>query len=70
MKAIRKIGSLAFVIGLFSVIFAGIPWYIMVADDPVVPWWMKTAVFCLLGGILVVLVTLAVEQKEDRTSEL
>lgn len=68
MKAIRQIGSLAFVIGLFTVIFVGLPWYVMVADNPVVPWWMKTAVFCLLGGILVVLVTLALEQKANRAS--
>jgi len=62
MKAIRQIGSLAFVIGLFVVIFAGIPWHVLVADDPVVPWWLRLAVFCLLGGILVVLLTLALEQ--------
>ena len=63
MKALRQIGSLAFVIGLFTTVFAGIPWHVIVADDPVVPWWLRTAVFCLLGGILVVLVTLAIEQK-------
>jgi uncharacterized protein YbjQ (UPF0145 family) len=63
MKAIRQIGSLAFVLGLFTVIFAGIPWHVLVADDPVVPWWLRIAVFCLLGGILVVLVTLALEQR-------
>ncbi len=68
MKAIRQIGSLAFVLGLFIVIFAGIPWYVMVSDDPAAPWWMKTAVFCLLGGILMVLVTLAIEQKARKTS--
>ena len=63
MKALRQIGSLAFVLGLFVSIFAGMPWYVTVADDPVVPWWLRIAVFCLLGGILVVLVTLAIEQK-------
>ena len=63
MKAIRQIGSLAFVFGLFVSIFAGMPWYVTVADDPVVPWWLRIAVFCLLGGILVVLTTLALEQK-------
>lgn len=68
MKTIRQIGSLAFVLGLFIVIFAGIPWHIMVADDPVVPWWLRIAVFCLLGGILVVLVTLALEQRTAGTS--
>ena len=62
MKVLRHIGSVAFVFGLFTAIFAGIPWHIMVADDPVIPWWLKTAVFCLLGGILVVLATLVFEQ--------
>jgi len=68
MKALRHIGSVAFVLGLFTAVFAGMPWYVMVADDPVVPWWMRTAVFCLLGGILVVLVTLALEQRADKAS--
>jgi uncharacterized protein YbjQ (UPF0145 family) len=35
----------------------------MVADDPVLPWWLKMAIFCLLGGILVVLLTVVLEQK-------
>ncbi len=69
MKILRHIGSLAFVLGLFSAVFAGIPWYIMVADDPVVPWWLKIAVFCLLGGILVVLITVALEQRRIKASE-
>ena len=67
MKTIRQIGSLAFVLGLFIVIFAGIPWHVIVADDPVVPWWLRIAIFCLLGGILVVLVTLALEQRTTGT---
>ncbi|CAB1073433.1 hypothetical protein D1AOALGA4SA_1854 [Olavius algarvensis Delta 1 endosymbiont] len=62
MKILRHVGSLAFVSGLFTAVFIGIPWYIVVADDPVVPWWLRIAVFCLLGGILVVLATLALEQ--------
>jgi uncharacterized protein YbjQ (UPF0145 family) len=66
MKVIRQIGSLAFVLGLFVTIFAGIPWHVLVADDPVVPWWLRIAVFCLLGGILVVLLTLALEQRASR----
>ena len=63
MKVLRQIGSVAFVLGLFTAVFAGMPWYVMVADDPVMPWWLKLAVFCLLGGILVVLATLALEQR-------
>ncbi|MHC4618599.1 MAG: YbjQ family protein [Planctomycetota bacterium] len=68
MKALRNIGSLAFVLGLFVVVFGGIPWHVMVADDPVVPWWLRIAVFCLLGGILVVLATLALEQTRNKPS--
>ena len=45
MKILRHIGSLAFVLGLFTAVFAGIPWYMIVADDPVVPWWLRIAVF-------------------------
>jgi uncharacterized protein YbjQ (UPF0145 family) len=63
MKTLRTIGSLAFVLGLFVTIFVGIPWRVIVSDDPVVPWWLRIAIFCLLGGILVVLLTLALEQK-------
>jgi uncharacterized protein YbjQ (UPF0145 family) len=70
MKILRHIGSLAFVVGLFSAVFVGIPWHVIVADDPVVPWWLKAAVFCLLGGILLVLLTVALEQKRNRLSEV
>jgi uncharacterized protein YbjQ (UPF0145 family) len=68
MKILRHIGSLAFVLGLFTAVFAGIPWYTIVADDPVVPGWLRAAVFCLLGGILVVLLTVALEQRKNKTS--
>ena len=68
MKILRHIGSLAFVLGLFTAVFAGIPWYAIVADDPAMPLWLRTAVFCLLGGILVVLLTVALEQRRDRAS--
>lgn len=68
MKVIRHIGSGAFVLGLFTAIFVGMPWYVMVADDPIVPWWLRIAVFCLLGGILVVLATLALEQWAHKAS--
>jgi uncharacterized protein YbjQ (UPF0145 family) len=62
MKIIRHVGSLAFVLGLFVSIFAGVPWHVIAARDPVVPWWLRIAVFCLLGGVLIVLATLALEQ--------
>lgn len=66
MKVIRHVGSIAFVLGLFTAVFAGMPWYVMVADQPVVPWWLRMAVFCILGGVLVVLATLALEQRAHR----
>jgi len=69
MKIFRLIGSLAFVLGIFTAIFAGIPWYVIVADDPVIPWWLRIAVFSLLGGILLVLLTVALEQRKSKTSE-
>lgn len=68
MKTLRHIGSLAFVVGLFTTVFAGLPWYVIVADDPIVPWWLRAAVFCLLGGILVVLLTVAIEQRKNKRS--
>ena len=70
LKAIRRVGSLAFVVGFFGVIFAVIPWYVTVLDDPSMggplPWWVKGAVFVLLGGIAVVLISVAVEQGAHR----
>ena len=66
MKALRQIGSLAFVAGLFTTVFAGIPWYVVVADDPVNPWWLRIAIFCLIGGVLVVLLTVALEQRKTK----
>ena len=63
MKILRHFGSATFVLGLFVVIFIGIPWGVIVSDDPIAPWWLKAAIFCVLGGILVVLVTLVIEQK-------
>lgn len=62
MKVIRLIGTLAFVLGLFTVVFIGIPWHVVTSEDPVVPQWLQIAVFCFLGGILVVLLTVALEQ--------
>ena len=68
MKIVRHIGSLAFVLGLFTVVFAGLPWLVIVEDDPVIPWWFRIAIFCLLGGILLVLLTLALEQRACKRS--
>ena len=68
MKIIRHIGSVAFVLGLFTAVFAGIPWYVFVTDDPTMPWWFRVAVLCILGGILVVLATLALEQRVHTAS--
>ena len=68
MKTLRQVGSIFFVLGLFIVIFLGLPWYVVVADDPASPWWLKLAVFSLLGGILLVLLTLALEQSAKKAS--
>jgi uncharacterized protein YbjQ (UPF0145 family) len=57
------------VLGLFTAIFAGTPWYVIVAEDPVVPWWLRTAVFSILGGILLVLLTVAFEQRKVKKSQ-
>jgi len=69
MKILRAIGSLAFVLGLFTTIFVGMPWFVITSDDPVIPIWLRAAIFSLLGGILLVLLTLAVEQKLKRQTE-
>jgi uncharacterized protein YbjQ (UPF0145 family) len=66
MKAIRYLGSLAFVVGLFVAVFGGIPWHVVVADDPVVPWWLRIAIFGIIGGIFLVLLTVALEQRKQR----
>ena len=68
MRMLRQIGSLAFVLGLFTAVFGGIPWHVMVAEDPTVPWWLRIAVFCLLGGILLVLLTVALEQRLSKAA--
>ena len=68
MKVLRNIGTVAFVLGLFTAVFVGIPWHVVVADDPIIPWWLKIAVFSLLGGILLVLATLAIEQRTHKES--
>jgi uncharacterized protein YbjQ (UPF0145 family) len=62
MKLFRFIGSLGFVLGLFTVVFIGVPWHVMTSDDPVVPLWLQIAIFALLGGILLVMISVALEQ--------
>jgi len=63
----RRCGSLAFVLGFFALLFAVLPWYVTVVDSADIggplPWWVRTAVYLLLGGFAVVLVTLAVKQR-------
>jgi len=68
MKLLRHIGSMVCVFGLFTTLFVGMPWYIMVVDNPTIPWWLRMAIFCLLGGILLVLITLTLEQKTRKVS--
>ncbi len=68
MKIVRQIGSLAFVLGLFVCVFAGVPWHVIVSDDPVIPPWLRAAIFCLLGGFLVVMLTLGLEQLKTKPS--
>lgn len=70
MKIIQHVGSMLFILGLFTSIFAGIPWAVITAEDPVVPLWLKLAVFSLLGGIFIVLVTVGLSQKKYKTPEM
>jgi uncharacterized protein YbjQ (UPF0145 family) len=67
MKIIRLFGSLVFVLGLFIAIFAGVPWYVY--SEPILPLWLKIAVYAFLGGILLVLLTVAVEQRKGKAPE-
>jgi len=67
MKAIRLIGGLAFILGFLTVVFIGIPWYLY--HDPMLPWWFKTAVYCLIGGMLLVLGAVAVEHRGVETPD-
>ena len=64
MKIIRMIGSLIFVLGLFIVVFIGIPW--QVYNYPGLPLWLSIAIYGFLGGILVVLLTVAIEQQKNK----
>ena len=62
MKIIRLIGSMAFVLWLFTAVFVGVPWYLY--QDPMLPLWLKIAVYGLVGGILVILLTVAAERQK------
>ena len=67
LKGFRLLGSLAFVIGFFVVIFVVVPWYVTVVNEPALggplPWWVKTAVYLFLGGVAVVMASVAIEQR-------
>ena len=62
VRLLRHIGSLSFVLGLFVTVFGGVPWHVIVMDDPAIPWWLRAAIFGLLGGLLLVLLTVVLEQ--------
>ncbi len=66
MKIIRLFGSLIFVLGLFIAVFAGVPWYVY--NEPLLPLWLEIAVYGFLGGILLVLLTVAVEQRRAKAT--
>ena len=68
MKIFRLIGSMAFVLGLFTIIFIGMLWYIITNSGFGVPWRLKMAILCLIGGILLILLSVALEQKKKTTS--
>ena len=68
MKNFRYFGSIAFVAGLFISIFLGIPWAVIVADDPPVPWWLRVALFAFLAGFLIVMLTVGVENRKRKRS--
>ena len=67
LKWIRRCGSLAFVLGFFGIVFVVIPWYVTVVESPDVggplPWWVKLAAYLLVGGVALVLATVAIEQR-------
>ena len=67
MKFFRFIGSLVFVVGLFTAIFVGGPWHVY--HNPMFPWWLKIAIYCLFGGILLILLTVAVEQQKGKAKK-
>jgi len=70
LKGLRLIGSVAFVVGLFVIVFVGVPWYVTVMDSVDIggplPLWYRVAIYLFLGGVLVVLVSVALEQAVRR----
>ncbi len=62
MKIVQYTAVAAFILGLITIVFVGIPWYIH--HDPMLPWWLKTALYLILVGILVVLLTVMMEQRK------
>jgi uncharacterized protein YbjQ (UPF0145 family) len=76
LKGLRLLGSLAFVVGLFAIVFVVVPWHVAVVDDPTMggplPWWVQGVVYLFLAGVAVVLVSVAAEQllRGPKTKEL
>ena len=68
IKLFRFIGSLGFVLGLFVLIFLGVPWYLY--HDPMLPLWLKTTVYAFMGGLLLVLITVALEQGVNKPEKV
>ncbi len=68
MRVIQLTGALAFILGLLTAVFAGIPWYVY--QDPVLPWWLKVAAYSMMGGILLVLLSVVIERRGDGTEAL
>ncbi|MBD3178798.1 MAG: heavy metal-binding domain-containing protein [Candidatus Latescibacteria bacterium] len=60
MKFLRWLGSIAFVLGLFVTVFLGVPWHLSAEE---VPLWLVISVYCILGGFLLVMITVAAERK-------
>ena len=73
LKLIRKLGSFAFVVGFFVAVFVVIPWHVSVLNAPELggplPIWVKWAVYLLMGGIVLVLVSVAMEQACRKPAE-
>ena len=66
LKFIRLLGSSSFAVGFFAIFFIGIPWIVTIADDPNIggqfPWWFKGSVYLILGGVAIVMISVAIEQ--------